>query len=99
MIADKTLKEVFDEAEEHFKEREITRDQITESFSLFWKNFKLFLKSNKFPTVLVPKWGRFVPRINKLYGWFHSVEDEDTKEELIKIINRLKREKQKRKRK
>ena len=85
---DRTLKKVFDEAEEHFKGR-ASRDQIKESFYFLWYNTKILINSGVFASILLPKWGRFIPNIVKIKAWHDSIEEGEEKEELKKIADSL----------
>ncbi len=96
---DKTLAKIFDEAEEKFKDRGITRNQIKEIFYLLWANAKSFMAGLEFPTIIFPNWGRFSPKPIKITGWYKAEEDEEVKAKLGKVLERLSLEKLNRKRK
>lgn len=98
---DKTLSKIFDEAEEEFKNIGITRDQIKEAFYYYWYNAKELMKSYLFPTIIFPKWGRLIPKVTKIEYLSKRLEKEGKKDDSETVsgsLNRLKNEKQKRKR-
>ena len=94
---DRTLMKIFDEAEEEFKDKGISRDQIKEAFYLFWYNAKQIIHAGFFPSINFPKWGRFIPKITALKTWMISEKNEENKQKLEKIINRINNENRKRK--
>lgn len=96
---DKTLKKIFDEAEEEFSNESINRDQIKEIFYLFWYNTRQLLKSNKFPTIIFPKWGRFVPNPRSVKRLRDRLRNQEKDHKYLNnVIDRLNNEKQKKKR-
>lgn len=98
---DKTLSKIFDEAEEEFEDLGITRDQIKEAFYQYWYNARQIMRSYMFPTIVFPKWGRFIPKVTKIKALQKSLQNKDKVEDakiVDEAITRLTNEKQKRKR-
>lgn len=60
---DKTMFKILNEAEEEFKDRGVSREQIKEAFLLYWYHTREIFKTNKFPTITLPKFGRFTPKL------------------------------------
>jgi len=97
---DKTINKIFNETEDHFKDKGVTRDQIKDVFYLLFRNSKEVMKSIDFPEVILPKFGRFRPKIGAVKKLKRKFKDEDTVyRKLWKTVLRIKSEKQKRKRK
>ncbi len=98
---DKTMFKILNEAEEEFKDRGISREQIKEAFLLHWFHTKEVLKTNKFPTITFPKFGRFKPKLPIVAKAGAKFAREGASQEEIKdfkrTIHRISREYSKRK--
>lgn len=101
---DKTMFKILNEAEERF---DVSREQIKESFYLYWKIVSYFMKDTRFPRIHIPKFGYLVPRVTFLTKKLTSYRTnekwgEDAEQlamETEEAIERIRKERKNRKRK
>lgn len=99
---DKTLNKIFNEAEDHFKSKGVTRQQIKDIYFTYFRYIAKAIASRKLPYIVLPKFGKLIPvssKIDHYIGYFTRKGDPDTVKEYEESKRRLKEEKQKRKRK
>lgn len=106
MWHDKTMNKIFTEAEEKFREKGVSREQIKESFYLYWVIISSFMKDIRFPRIHIPKFGYLDPKVTfvkqKLYSFLHNPKWEEMgefyAEHAEKAVKRITMENKKRKR-
>ena len=106
MWLDKTMHKILNETEEKFKDV-ASREQIKESFILYWKTVSLFMRDVRFPKIHIPKFGYLDPRITFIKEKLSSFNKNDKwgedgpllAEEAEKAIERIRQERRNRRRK
>lgn len=99
---DKNLNKIFDEAEEHFKSRGITRQQIKDIYFNYFRYVARAIASRELPYIVLPKFGKLIPltsKINYYIGYFRKKGDQEVADKYAESKKRLEQEKQKRRRK
>jgi hypothetical protein len=106
MWLDKTMNKILNEAEEHFRDKGVTREQIKEVFNLYWVIIASFMRDIRFPRIHIPKFGYFIPKVTfikeKLWSFKNNPKWEEMGEFYAKhaeeALERIKMEHKKRKR-
>lgn len=104
MWLDKTIGKIFYETYIEFKDDLKSEDQPKEIFVSYFKYIKEVISSGHFPTIKIPKFGTLTPSVSnmeKISGFYEKKNGEfyeDASKKMKDSINRLKKEKIKRKR-
>lgn len=106
MWLDKTMNKIITEAEDKFRDRSVSREQIREIFYLYWIIITSFIKDIRFPRIHIPKFGYLDPKVTfvkeKLYSFKNNPKWEEMGEfyakHAEKAVERITMENKKRKR-
>lgn len=96
---DKVMNQILNDAEDKFKDRGITREQIKEAFYFYFRISGDLMKSFDFPTIVFPKWGKFRPIVSRVAKLKGKQKEPELVEKLGLAVDRLTKEKQSLKRK
>ena len=107
MWLDKTMNKILTETESEFKDKGVSREQIKESFFLYWLILTYFMRDVRFPRIHIPKFGYLEPKVTFIKEKLHSFKNNEKweekgpfyAEEAEKALNRISLERKKRKRK
>lgn len=100
------MNKILTEAEDKFRDRGITREQIKEVFYLFWVIVSSFMKDVRYPRIHLPKFGYLEPKVTIIKQKLSSFRNNPKWEEMgefyaehaEKAIERIKMEHKNRKR-
>lgn len=96
---DKVMNRILNRAEEHFKDKGVSREQIKEAFYYYFRIAADAMKSFDFPSIVFPKWGTFSASVRKLKYYEQKMQDPELKSRLQESIERIHEETKRKSRK